>query len=335
MKFEFDEFEALVSQAVDEALRAYLLREFSGFQSDLEAIFRYHLGLENGTQKKGKRIRPLLTALCAECAGLKWEKVIPAATAIELIHNFSLIHDDIEDGGETRRGIPAVWKKWGLAKGINAGDAMFAAAFNLMSNSANMDDTLFLKAIQLLSCTSLRLTEGQQLDIEFEKNDCLSRADYLRMVMGKTAALLGCCAQMGAMLGGLSEMEQQSYREFGENLGVAFQIYDDWLGVWGDPDITGKSVSSDLLEKKKSYPAVLGFQHSSLFAQRWSAGPLKENEVREMAGFLEADGVKQLVEEEFHAWTDRAMESLDSMRCGEEVRSVLRKFAYKLLIRQK
>jgi len=327
------EFESKVSRAVNAELEEYVGSAFAGSLSDLKGIFFYHLGLENNGNS-GKRIRPLLTALCAAGAGADWEKSIPAACAIELIHNFSLIHDDIEDMGDLRRGRQAVWKKWGLAKGVNSGDAMFVSAFDILTHNDVLDCEKTLTCLQVLSNTCLFLTEGQELDIGFEQRDYISREEYFHMVEGKTAALIACCAKTGAIIGGLSLEEQNHFSEFGNQLGIAFQIQDDWLGIWGDPKITGKSASSDLLEKKKSYPVVLGFELSERFTTRWKSGSIKQEDIPGILEILENDGIKAMVEADSARMTKLAFEILHSLLCKVEVISMLEELTNKLLTRK-
>lgn len=326
------EFESKVSRAVNAELEEYVGSAFAGSLSDLKDIFLYHLGLETGGNS-GKRIRPLLTALCAAGAGTDWEKSIPAACAIELIHNFSLIHDDIEDIGDLRRGKQAVWKKWGLAKGVNSGDAMFVSAFDILAINDVLDCSKTLDCLQVLSSTCLFLTEGQELDIGFEHRDYVSREEYFYMVEGKTAALIACCAKTGSIISGLSLEEQNHYFEFGKQLGIAFQIQDDWLGIWGDPKITGKSASSDLLEKKKSFPVVLGFEFSERFTTRWKSGSITLEDIPGILEILETDGIKAMVEAESARMTKLAFEKMHSLHCRVEVISMLEELLNKLLNR--
>ncbi len=309
---------------------------FPSNDSDLKEIFRYHLGLDDDPKKQGKRVRPLLTLLCTEGGGGNWESAIPAAISIELIHNFSLIHDDIEDNGFSRRAKETVWKKWGLAKGINSGDAMFASAFIVI----NRMDEFFPSekvsdAINLMSKTCLKLTIGQQMDIDFEARENINTADYYRMISGKTAALLSCCTQMGALLSNSSTEEQAGYAKFGEELGMAFQVFDDWLGIWGDPLVTGKSASSDLVEGKKSLPVILGLKRSKRFLERWSKKSITEEESVAIAGWLKEDGIEEMVMNEFRMWNDKALDSLNSINCECEIRSALFELADKLLMRNK
>ena len=310
---------------------------FKNNLKELNEIFRYHLGLDDDPKKQGKRIRPLLTLLCTEGGGGNWKAALPAAAAIELIHNFSLIHDDIEDNGLTRRAKESVWVKWGLPKGLNAGDAMFASAFlelNNLKNSVTSD--IVIEAVGLLSSSCLKLTQGQQLDIDFEKREKVTAHEYFEMISGKTAALLACCTQMGALIAGLDKDAQLLYSQFGKELGMAFQIYDDWLGIWGDPEITGKSISSDLIEGKKSLPVVLGLENSKRFLTRWKEQKqISPEEAGKLSGWLKEDGIEETIIEEFNLWNQKALKNLNSLQCDENIRSALNELADKLLKRDK
>lgn len=304
--------------------------------SDLNEIFRYHLGLDGDPEKQGKRIRPLLTLLCTEGCGGNWESAIPAAAAIELIHNFSLIHDDIEDNGITRRSKESVWVKWGLPKGINAGDAMFASAFITLNKiKGSVAPEILIEAIKLLSSTCLDLTIGQQLDIDFENRENVAIQEYYEMISGKTAALLACCTQMGALISGLDIANQKQYSKFGKELGMAFQIYDDWLGVWGDPMITGKSASSDLIERKKSLPVLLGLKKSKRFLSRWKEDSITSEDTSTISEWLSDDGVEKSVMKKFNIWNQRTLDTLSSLRCSENIRSALHELTEKLLMRNR
>ncbi len=309
---------------------------FPDSTADLKQIFRYHLGLDVDPGQRGKGVRPLLVFLCTEGCGGSWEHAVPAAIAIELIHNFSLIHDDIEDNGLTRRSKETVWVKWGRAKGINSGDAMFTSAFITLNG---MKDTLtsesLVDAYKLLGNTCLELTIGQQLDIDFETRERITIADYYRMISGKTAALLSCCTQMGALISGLVIEEQMNYARFGKELGMAFQIYDDWLGIWGDPLVTGKSACSDLVEGKKSLPILLGLERSKRFNDRWLAGPVTQDESKIIKRWLSEDKIEDLVKDELRIWNVKALNTLNSLKCKGEIHSVLIELSEKLLTRNK
>lgn len=329
-------FEEKISQAVDTEIKNYINSLSAEIHSDLGDIFRYHLGFNGKEERKGKRIRPLLTALCAEGAGTDWRFAIPTAAAIELVHNFSLIHDDIEDNSEQRRGKLTVWKNWGLPKGINVGDAMFASAFHLISSAKNpLSTEIKLKVLELLSETCIQLTEGQQLDIDYVERDNINKEEYFRMVEGKTAALIACSTRMGALIGGLDRKDQEFYSQFGNYLGIAFQILDDWLGIWGDPRTTGKSACSDLIERKKSYPIILGFEKSDRFQQQWHSGAVSGEDAQVIADFLIEDGIRDMVEDEYLLWTKRALDKLEQMNCKDEMRIILKELSNKLLTRMR
>jgi geranylgeranyl diphosphate synthase, type I len=303
---------------------------------ELNQIFRYHLGLDDDPINQGKRIRPVLLLLCTEGSGGDWNAALPAAAAIELIHNFSLIHDDIEDYGLIRRSKDSVWKKWGLAKGLNAGDAMLTSAFiaiNRLKSGTKSEKVIDI--FELLSSTCLKLTEGQQLDIDFESRDNVAIDEYYAMVTGKTSALLACCSQMGALLSGMDNEEQLIYSKFGNEIGMAFQIYDDWLGIWGDPKITGKSASSDLVECKKTLPVLMGIEKSKRFLNGWSKRPLSKDIIKKMPIWLSEDGIENDVTSEFNLWNSRALGTLKSIKCDENVRTALTEFTNKLVMRKK
>lgn len=324
------------SQPLLNELNFFVSALFNENLSELNEIFRYHLGLDDDLKKQGKRIRPLLTLLCAEGSGGDWKFALPAAAAIELIHNFSLIHDDIEDNGLTRRSKETVWVRWGLPKGLNAGDAMFASAFKMINELRKaVGSETAIEAVELLSSTCLKLTAGQHLDLDFENRENVAIHEYYEMISGKTAALLACCTQMGALVGGMEKESQLQYSKFGNELGMAFQMYDDWLGIWGDPEITGKSASSDLIEGKKSLPVILGVEKSNRFLARWKGKPISPEEASQLSVWLREDGVEESVNEEFNLWNLRALNSLKSLRCDENVRTALSELANKLLMREK
>ncbi|NJN82505.1 MAG: polyprenyl synthetase family protein [Caldilineaceae bacterium] len=226
-------------------------------------MIHYHMGWvdEAFVEQKlpsGKRLRPLLCLLaCAEVGGDPGD-ALPAAAGIEILHNFSLVHDDIEDGDEVRRHRATVWKIWGIAQGINVGDAMFSLAYaalqRLPRRGVSAETTL--AALDLFTQTNLALTEGQHLDIDFEQRDLVSVDEYLRMIQGKTAALIGASVAIGALIGGATAEQDAALQRFGQSMGLAFQIQDDILGIWGDPTATGKSAGNDVLRRKKSLPLL-------------------------------------------------------------------------------
>ena len=221
-------------------------------------MLTYHMGWTGegaGKEATGKRIRPLIILLSAASAGGDWKPAMPAAAAVELIHNFSLVHDDVQDNSEKRRGRPTVWKIWGVPMAINVGDALFVISYQAMMDLAgSYPAPTVVRAATILHEACLSLTRGQYLDMSYEERNDLALEDYWPMVGGKTSALLSACTHIGALLGNAGEAEQESYRQFGYHLGLAFQVQDDILGIWGDEAVAGKSTASDLVEGKK-FPA--------------------------------------------------------------------------------
>ena len=227
------------------------------------AMMEYHLGwrderLAPASFDPGKLLRPSMALLACRAAGGDPRRALPVAAGIQLIHDFSLIHDDIEDDSATRRGRPTVWKLWGLPQGINTGDGMFVLAHLAVHRLAETGTPaeLTLEVLRRFSATILTICEGQFLDLSYEGNLRIGEADYLAMIGRKTAALVGAAAELGALVGGADEPTVRALAEFGVSLGLAFQIQDDVLGVWGDPEVTGKPFAADLVQRKLSLPGI-------------------------------------------------------------------------------
>ena len=277
-------------------------------------MLTYHMGWTGegaGPEATGKRIRPLLVLLCSSACRANWELALPAAAAVELVHNFSLVHDDIQDNSPKRRRRDTTWVKWGAPMAINVGDALF-----VMSNQAVIDlkqnhpAEVVMKTAAILHNTCLDLTRGQFLDMSYEERTDLKVEDYWPMIAGKTAALLSACCQIGAVLGGADEEKEEAYRAFGHYLGLAFQVQDDILGIWGDEKVTGKSVASDLVEGKNSLPVLIGLGKKGKFAARWAKGSIKAEEVEEVARLLASEGGYGEAKEASIQMTDMAINSL-------------------------
>lgn len=202
----------------------------------------------------GKRFRPLLCLLACEAAGGNPEAALDFAAAIELLHNFSLVHDDIEDGDETRRHRPTVWKLWGEAQGINVGDGMLAIASR--ASLAGNGSAGWLDLARSFQETALKLTEGQYLDMTFEARNDVTGQEYLDMIGRKTAALVRLSLWSGARIAGAGEQTLDGVARFGLAVGLAYQIHDDVMGIWGEPWQTGKAQGADLLRHKKTFPVL-------------------------------------------------------------------------------
>jgi geranylgeranyl diphosphate synthase, type I len=306
--------------------------------SELYEMMKYALGWAgegSGSEARGKRIRPLLVCLTCSAAGEKWEKSIPAAAAVELIHTFSLIHDDIEDNSVLRRGRPTLWKKWGVPQAINTGDAMFTLAhLTILGLESTCSAQVAIRAVAILHETCLELTQGQHLDIAYESLSEIPIEGYWLMVSGKTAALLAACTELGALSAGCAPDIQQCYHEFGHALGLAFQAQDDFLGIWGDEEVTGKSAESDLVSGKKTLPILYGLHQKGAFHQRWMQGLITPEEVPALVRLLEDEGAKGYTQEAADLLTREAIQSLDAAHPQGKSGQALKELTLHLLQRQ-
>lgn len=258
----------------------------------MRGVAGYHFGWydEKGLparESPGKLMRPALTLLCAQAAGAPAERGIDAAVAVELLHNFTLLHDDLMDGDTTRRHRRTVWSVFGAPAAILSGDALLALAIEVLAAAPS--------SVAALCATTRDLVRGQSLDISFERRDNVSVTECLDMVSGKTAALLRCACELGATHGGGSAAQVTALREFGWHLGIGFQFTDDLLGIWGDPAVTGKPALADLRARKKSLPVVAalaaGTPESRELA-RWylSPEPLADEDLPVLARLVERSG---------------------------------------------
>ena len=323
---------------IEKELQAAVARTQQPRLEELHAMLAYHMGWEGdgaGAAATGKRIRPMLVLLTAQSAGEDWHKALPAAAAVELIHNFSLIHDDIEDNSPLRRGRPTLWKKWGIAQAINSGDALFTLAhLAIFGLEQTTNSGITLKAAQILQSTCLHLTQGQYLDISYEDQKFLPIEAYWPMIGGKTGALLSACTEIGALVADVEAKTRAAYQIFGRDLGLAFQVLDDILGIWGDAAKIGKSNASDLVAGKKSLPVLFGLSQHGAFAQRWLAGPICPEEVPEVAAQLATEGARDYAQSEANRLTESALSALAAANPQGEAGEALRQLANQLLQRE-
>ena len=230
--------------------------------SPLATMARYQLGWVDADgnavrANRGKALRPTLCLLTCEALGGNVEAALPAAAGVELLHNFSLVHDDVMDNDRLRRHRPTVWAVWGPAMAIDAGDFMHVAATLSVLRAGDPGDARAVRdAVEVLTLGCRRMTEGQYLDMAFEDETAVTVDAYLDMIDRKTAALIGTAMELGAVFAGNDPDVRAAVRSAGAALGTAFQIRDDFLGIWGDPDATGKSVESDIQKRKKTLPIV-------------------------------------------------------------------------------
>jgi geranylgeranyl diphosphate synthase type I len=301
-------------------------------------MLAYHMGWEGQEAvpiASGKRIRPLIVLLVNQAAGGVWQNALPSAAAVELLHNFSLIHDDIEDDSPLRRGRETVWKLWGIPQAINAGDAMFALSHIALTDLAeSVSPEIALQSANIFQTTCLELTIGQHMDLAYEARGDLTLDAYWPMVGGKTAALLSCCTELGALAAGANPSTCAAYHNFGRDLGLAFQALDDLLGIWGDAALMGKSAASDLLSGKKSLPVLFGLGRDGRFKQRWEQGPINPEEVSELAAQLEEDGARAYVQERAQQLTTQALEALNEAGPQGDAGQALLELANNLLQRK-
>ncbi len=327
----------LMLPAIETELRKQVARIDESHTKTLHDMLAYHLGWSgdgSGKEARGKRIRPLLVLLTSAACGADWKIALPAAAAVELVHNFSLVHDDIQDNSSKRRGRDTVWVKWGIPQGINAGDSLF-----VLSNLAILDlvsglpPEMVVAAAKILHDTCLDLTRGQFLDMSYEERNDLTVEDYWLMVSYKTAALLASCCALGAIISRVDESTQESYRDFGHYLGLAFQVQDDYLGIWGNWLQTGKSAEADLISKKKSLPVLFGLGKKGQFAQRWDKGPIDPEDVVWLADQLAAEGGRLYTQETADQMTDMALAALRTAEPKGDAGDALFELANKLLMR--
>ena len=331
------DFSQMMLPKIEEELKIIVNLVKGSGCDELYNMLAYHLGWEiegKGVGNPGKRIRPLILLMANLAAGGCWENVLPAAAAVELVHNFSLIHDDIQDNSPLRRGRPTVWKQWGIPQAINAGDTMFVLANMAMLRLKNApSETTILRASNLLLETCLKLTQGQFLDISYEMIQHLELKDYWPMIAWKTASLISTCAQLGPLIAGVDVEIYEKYRLFGYETGLAFQIQDDILGIWGEAARTGKSSESDLISGKKSLPILYGLKQNGTFAKRWFEGPISADEVSEIAKQLEEEGALSYCQEQTRILTKKAIHALDDAHPTLEAGKALVSLNESLLVR--
>lgn len=304
-------------------------------------MMAYHLGwldeqFEPAQANMGKGIRPLLCLLSCAATGSDPQRAVAAAAAVEMLHNFSLVHDDVEDASPLRRHRPTVWQVWGEAQAINVGDGMFALVFqSVLRQAPAVPPDVIVQVLQRLVAACLALTEGQHLDLAFETRLDVTVDDYLTMIRGKTAALLAACTATGALLGGADPDQVEHFHRFGENLGLAFQVEDDILGIWGDEQLTGKSAASDILTRKKSLPVLMGLAGPQGTALRayYRASELTPQDVPAVLQLLEAADARATAAALAARYSRLALEALDAAQPHEPAAGFLHELAQRLLQR--
>ena len=307
---------------------------------ELRTPVEYHLGWRHADGRAarkggGKFVRPALAVLSAEAAGAPARVGIPGAVAVELLHNFSLIHDDVIDGDTERRHRPTVWAVFGVGTAVIAGDALLALANQILLDLPGAGGRAAARA---LACTTTALIGGQAEDMAFETRPTVTRDECVAMAVGKTGALLACAASIGVLLAEGDADLYDALTDFGVHLGLAFQAVDDLLGIWGDPARTGKPASSDLRDRKKTLPIALALASGRPEAEELAAclggADLGEADLVRAAALVEACGGRDGTEEEAARFTASALGALEDVGIPDPTRQELADLAAFLLDRQ-
>jgi geranylgeranyl diphosphate synthase type II len=285
----------------------------------------------------GKKLRPILALLSADAFGIDYRKAFDVALAIEVFHNFTLIHDDIMDDAPLRRGKVTVHEKWDINTGILSGDAMLILAYQYLES---YDAPVFKKLTQLFSKTGVEVCEGQQLDIDFETRTDVSLEEYMYMIKLKTSVLVGSALQMGAIIAEVSDEQSSKIYDFGLNLGIAFQLQDDYLDAFGDPEIFGKQVGGDIIENKKTYLYLLTLntlkgkekeKFEELFSMQSADIQVKIYTAKQMFTSTGAvDKIKILIQD----YTTKSFEILESIDIPTAKKDMLKNFGKNLMKRE-
>jgi geranylgeranyl diphosphate synthase type II len=318
-------------QYYQEAFEAYLKHfKIAKEPSSLYTPVNYILDLG------GKRLRPVLTLMTAEIFDCNYKKALDAALGIEVFHNFSLIHDDIMDAAPLRRGKETVHIKWDLNTGILSGDVMLILAYQLFEK---YEPETFKKLVKLFSKTALEVCEGQQFDVDFEALEDVTIADYLKMIEFKTAVLIGAAMKMGAIVANASENDQNNIYEFGKNLGIAFQLQDDYLDVFGDSKKFGKQMGCDIIENKKTYLYLIAIEFSSQenkheLQNLFSITPNDASDKIETAKqIFRSTGAAEATRQAIKIYTDKAYHTLENMTIDTHKKEILRQLGEQLMNR--
>ena len=320
------------------AVRVELKEVIDSCPPALGNMLRYHMGWqdEHGdpcNRESGKFIRSTLCLLSCQAVGGETSKSMPAAAAVELIHNFSLIHDDIEDASCERHHRPTVWRLWGQSQAINAGDAMFTLAYSalLKLKEKGIADEKIVSSAKMLSRACLELCGGQYLDVEYENRLHATIEDYLDMAAKKTAALFAVSTSLGAYLGGEDGKLVELFHLFGKELGVAYQICDDMLGIWGAEESIGKS-TGDISQRKKTLPVVYALENSNGGTRKkleklYSGKSIEDEDIREVMRILDHLGARDYAENLAEQYYCKALAQLEATQIDTSRQAPLREIA--------
>lgn len=324
-----------------EKWQVILERHLTDLTFDSEGPERLYHPIRYILEDGGKRIRPILCLIACDIYGDRGERAMNAALAIEIFHNFTLLHDDIMDKAELRRGRPAAYLKWGESGAILSGDAMLILAYEILC--AGDDNEAYLPhLLAIFNRAAMEVCQGQQYDMDFETRDerggeKVTRPEYIDMIRLKTSVLLAAALEMGGLIGGADESQRKALYEFGVNLGIAFQIQDDYLDTYGSTDTFGKNIGGDITVGKKTFLHITALEKAVTEQQvaeilRPGQPAEKIARVKEIYDRL---GVPALTEQAIKSYFDRAMEFLPAIHPDEHRRNELKKYAYSLMNRTK
>jgi len=324
-----------ISSKIEEELLTFFHRLPN---DDLTNIIRYHMGWLNKAFKsedsyKGKRLRPILCCLVCKTTGGRLENSYPAGIALELAHNFSLVHDDIQDRDLLRRGRETVWSIWGTAQGINVGDAMISLAHKAILDSG-LDYYRKCRLIDILDTAIFKLCQGQFMDVSFEDREDVDIEEYLLMVQGKTCSMFEASAEMGIVASEREDLRGQ-FITIARNLGFGFQILDDILGLWGDPKVTGKPVGSDLRQNKKTYPIILGLKEKPEVRDILLNKDKTEKEIEYIIQLFEKLGIKETCRDRVNFYLSEARRTIKLLPLDKSDIELLLELTYYLERREK
>lgn len=289
-------------------------------------------------QLSGKRIRPILTLMAADIFSGDYKKALPAALAVEVFHNFTLVHDDIMDDAPLRRGKETVHEKWDINTGILSGDAMLILAYQYFEN---YEPITFQKLAQLFSKTAIEVCDGQQLDIDFEIRNDVTIDEYINMIRLKTSVLVAAALKMGAIVANASENDADLLYEFGLNLGLAFQLQDDYLDTFGDPETFGKQVGGDIIENKKTYLYLkaleLANEEDKQKLEFYYNQKLEENSIKidEVKRIFERYDIPLIIQNLVEKYTRKSFSTLENMNISAQGKLNLQNFGSYLMARSK
>lgn len=326
--------------AVEREMKA-VLRAGEAADNPLYGMMHYHMGWADtafrpAESPAGKRIRPLLLLLSTAAAGGDWHQALPAGAAVELLHNFTLVHDDIQDASPTRRGRATVWTIWGAPQAINVGDAMFALAHDALYrlSGRSVPAPVTVQAARRFDETCVALTQGQYHDMDFENRTEVAVGEYIEMIGGKTAALLALCGELGPLVAGQDEETIAHYAAFARDLGLAFQVKDDILGIWGDEEQIGKSAATDIKTRKKTLPVLYGLERSEQLRELYAHPQNGDNFVPQVVRLLDESGARTYAQEQAARYSDSARAHLEAANPSGPAGAALHQLAGRLLRRE-